>query len=206
MEKSGVTRLIETVVIGGSAGSLEVLFKLLPLLKASLSVSILIVLHRRSSGDSSLSELLNSKTVLPLREAEDKDVILPGHIYLAPSDYHLLVEKNHTLSLDYSEKVNYSRPSLDVTMEAVADVFGPAAAGIILSGANEDGTMGLQFIKDAGGIAIAQDPQTALIAVMPQNAIDHMPVDHVLNTAQMATFINELNQPEHNSAISTYDG
>jgi two-component system chemotaxis response regulator CheB len=96
--------------------------------------------------------------------------------------------------------VNYSRPSLDVTMEAVADVFGPVAAGIILSGANEDGTMGLQFIKDAGGIAIAQDPQTALIAVMPQNAIDHMPVDHVLNTAQMATFINELNQPGHNSA------
>ena len=193
MEKSGLENPVKIVVIGGSAGSLEVLFRLLPLLDKNVSVPILIVLHRRSTADSSLSELLGSKTILPLQEADDKDPILPGHIYLAPSDYHLLVGKDLDLSLDYSEKVNFSRPSLDVTFETVADVYGPAAVGIILSGANEDGTAGLLAIKKAGGLVIAQDPGTAQIPIMPENVINKVAIDAVYGIDEIAGFINGLN-------------
>jgi two-component system chemotaxis response regulator CheB len=196
MEKNRVRHLFKTVVIGGSAGSLEVLFQLLPLLRRDLSASIIIVLHRRSIGDSTLSELLGTKTVIPLQEAEDKDPLLAGHIYLAPSDYHLLVENNYTLSLDYSEKVNFSRPSLDVTFESAADVFGRDAVGIILSGANEDGTEGLRMLKKSGGVVIAQNPETAQIPVMPLNAINNIDVDHIFDIEQMADFINMLG-PNH---------
>lgn len=195
MEKSSVNSGVKVIAIGGSAGSLEVLFQLLPLLRDDIKVSILIVLHRRNSADSSLSELLASKCHLPLHEADDKDVIQAGHIYLAPSDYHLLVEKDHTLSLDDSEKVNYSRPSLDVTFESAADVYGPALTGIVLSGANDDGTLGLQAIKKMGGTIIVQDPETAQIPIMPQNALTHLAIDHIFSIRQMAEYINsaELN-------------
>ncbi|MCE7038855.1 chemotaxis protein CheB [Dyadobacter sp. CY312] len=193
MEESGVKNPVKIVVIGGSAGSLEVLFRLLPLLTKNLSVPILIILHRRSTADSSLSDLLGSKTTLPLQEADDKDQILPGNIYLAPADYHLLVEKDFTLSLDYSEKVNFSRPSLDVTFETVADVYGRSAVGIILSGANEDGTAGLLAIKKAGGLVIAQDPETAQMPVMPQNVINFIGVDFIYGIEEIANYINGLN-------------
>lgn len=193
MEESDVKNPVKIVVIGGSAGSLEVLFRLLPLLTKNLSVPILIILHRRSTADSSLSDLLGSKTALPLQEADDKDQILPGNIYLAPSDYHLLVENDFTLSLDYSEKVNFSRPSLDVTFETVADVYGGSAVGIILSGANEDGTAGLLAIKKAGGLVIAQDPETAQVPVMPQNVINFIGVDFIYGIEEIANYINGLN-------------
>lgn len=192
MEKSHVDRSIKAVVIGGSAGSLEVLFKLLPLLRTDLALVIIIVLHRRSSGDSSLQELLSTKTTLPLSEVEDKDPIRSGNIYLAPSDYHLLIEKDFTFSLDYSEKINFSRPSLDVTFESAADVYGSSLAGIILSGANEDGTKGLQAIKNSDGTIIAQAPDTAQMSLMPQYAIDHLQVDFVFNIDEMAEFMNDL--------------
>jgi two-component system chemotaxis response regulator CheB len=193
MEENSLDNDVKVVLIGGSAGSLDVLFKLLPRLRSDLKITIIIVLHRRSSGDSSLTELLASKTTLPLREVEDKDPILPGNIYLAPSDYHLLIEKDGTFSLDDSEKVNYSRPSLDVTFEAAADVYGRNVAGIILSGANEDGTAGLQAVKNAGGSAIAQDPLTAQMPFMPQNAITNVNIENVFTMAQMAVYINGLN-------------
>ena len=192
MEKNSINQPVKIVVIGGSAGSLEVLFRLLPQLRADLSVSIIIVLHRRSSGDSTLPDLLATKTMLPLHEVEDKDTILPGHIYLAPSDYHLLIEKDQTFSLDYSEKINFSRPSLDVTFESVADIYGIAVAGIILSGANEDGTKGLQAIKNAGGIIIAQQPGTAQMPLMPQHAIAYLGIDLIFTVGEMVGFVNGL--------------
>jgi len=192
MEKNSLNRHFKTIVIGGSAGSLEVLFRLLPKLRADLKIAVIIVLHRRNSGDSSLSELLSTKSSIPTQEVEDKDPILPGNIYLAPSDYHLLTEKNFTFSLDYSEKINFSRPSLDVTFESAADVYGPSLIGIILSGANEDGTKGLLTIKNNGGIIIAQEPKTAQMPLMPQYAIDHTAIDYIFGIDEMADFINGL--------------
>jgi two-component system chemotaxis response regulator CheB len=190
MEKSGLNPSINAVVIGGSAGSLEVLFQLLPLLHENLSVAILIVLHRKNSADSSLAALLAGKCLLPVSEAGDKDPMQPGHIYLAPSDYHLLIEKDRTFSLDDSEKINYSRPSLDVTFESAADVYGSSLTGIVLSGANEDGTLGLRAIHNAGGTIIVQNPNTAQMPVMPQSALTSLPIDHVLNAREIATYIN----------------
>ena len=192
MEKNSLNRHFKTIVIGGSAGSLEVLFRLLPKLRPDLKIAVIIVLHRRNSGDSSLSELLSTKSSIPTQEVEDKDPILPGNIYLAPSDYHLLAEKNFTFSLDYSEKINFSRPSLDVTFESAADVYGSSLIGIILSGANEDGTKGLLTIKNNGGIIVAQEPKTAQMPLMPQYAIDHTAVDYILSIDEMADFINGL--------------
>lgn len=190
MEKNSLNHEYAVIAIGGSAGSLDVLFKLLPKLNPGVTHAIIIVLHRRSYSDSSLTELLSSKTTLPIHEVEDKDPIRPGNIYLAPADYHLLVERDFTFSLDYSEKINFSRPSLDVTFESLADICKLPMIGIILSGANEDGTNGLQAIKNAGGIIIAQDPGTAQVPLMPQNAISTLGVDHIFSIEEMADFIN----------------
>ncbi|GAB4019800.1 chemotaxis protein CheB [Spirosoma migulaei] len=185
------------VLIGGSTGSIDVLLKLLPALKPSLSFALIIILHRKNTADSTLANLFSLKTSLPLKEVDDKDVIEPGAIYLAPADYHLLIEQDGTFSLDDSEKVNYSRPSIDVTFESAADVYGPSLVGILLSGANADGTNGLNAIKRAGGMSVVQQPETAQVAFMPQQAILSAPVDYVLDIEGLISFVNALNQVPH---------
>jgi two-component system chemotaxis response regulator CheB len=193
MEKDKVTPGYKVVIMGGSAGSLDVLMKILPRLKPAPSFAIVIVLHRKSAEDTTLEELIAAKTAIPVKEVEDKVLLLPGFIYIAPSDYHLLFEKNNGLSLDISEKVNYSRPSIDVAFESAAEAYGEALAGILLSGANADGTDGLIAIKDAGGTIAVQDPKTAEMSFMPQNAIDHITPDHILTIDGIAEFINRAN-------------
>ncbi|GAB3700277.1 chemotaxis protein CheB [Spirosoma flavus] len=179
------------LLIGGSTGSIEVLIQLLPALKAPLSFALVLVVHRKNTADSTLVNLLSLKTAIPLQEVDDKDPILPGTIYLAPADYHLLIEKDMTFSLDDSEKINYSRPSIDVTFESAADVFGPSLIGILLSGANTDGTAGLNAIKKAGGVTVVQKPETAQVAFMPQQAIEGAPIDWVLDVREMEKFMND---------------
>jgi two-component system chemotaxis response regulator CheB len=193
MAENRLNSRFKAVVIGGSAGSLDVLLKLLPALQPIVSFTAIIVLHRKNSGDSTLEDLLAGRTTIPVREVEDKDSLRPGIIYVAPADYHLLIEKNLTFSLDDSEKVNYSRPSLDVTFESAADVYGDSLVGILLSGANSDGTNGLMAIKKAGGITIAQKPETAQSAFMPQQAIFNVPIDFILDIPELISFINSLN-------------
>lgn len=183
----------KAIVIGGSAGSIEVLLKLLPALPSTLSFVVIIVLHRKNSADSSLADLLSLKTASPIKEVEDKDPVVPGSMYLAPADYHLLIEKEQIFSLDDSEKVNYSRPSLDVTFESAADVFGHALVGILLSGANADGTAGLNAIKKAGGLIVAQKPETAQAGFMPQQAILHTPIDLILDVDELISLMRSLN-------------
>ncbi|RAJ98168.1 two-component system chemotaxis response regulator CheB [Larkinella arboricola] len=183
----------KAVVIGGSAGSIEVLLKLLPALPSVLSFTVIIVVHRKNSAESSLANLLSLKTAVPIQEVEDKDAVLPGSMYLAPADYHLLIEKQGVFSLDNSEKVNYSRPSLDVTFESAADVYGPAMVGILLSGANADGTAGLKAVKNAGGVIVAQKPETAMSGFMPQQAILNTPIDFILDVNELIEFVRSLN-------------
>ena len=194
MAENKLKNSCKAVVIGGSAGSIDVLLKLLPALSPVFPFTIIIVLHRKNYTDSSLADLLASKTTISIQEVEDKDVVNPGTIYLAPANYHLLIEKEEVFSLDDSEKVNYSRPSLDVTFESAADVYGSSLVGIILSGANADGTAGLNAVKKAGGISIAQKPETAQSSFMPQQAILHAPIDYVLDVEELAVFINSLNR------------
>ncbi|GAA4341620.1 chemotaxis protein CheB [Flaviaesturariibacter amylovorans] len=185
-------RVAEAVlVIGGSAGSLEVLLTLLPGLRKGLPFAIVIVMHR-NRAESQLAALLASRCALPVREAEDKDPLHAATILIAPAGYHLLLEANGTVSLDCSEKVNYSRPSIDVTFDTAADVFGTRAAGLLLSGANLDGVDGLARIHEAGGTVLAQEPATAQVSYMPQGAVDRLAGIVRLAPADMAEAINRM--------------
>ncbi|OKS87385.1 chemotaxis protein CheB [Mucilaginibacter polytrichastri] len=180
------------VVIGGSAGSLQVILHILTYLRPDLNIPVVIILHRKNDSDSSLSQLMGLRTSLPVKEADDKEAILPGHIYLAPADYHLLIETDGYFSLDDSEKINFSRPSIDVTFQTAAEAYGAGVTGILLSGANADGVEGLEIIKSLKGIIAVQDPKTAQVPYMPQHAVDSLPVDHLLTIEQIPGFINRL--------------
>jgi two-component system chemotaxis response regulator CheB len=194
MAQKQLTEPTQIVLIGGSTGSIDVLLELLPALQPPLSFALIIVVHRKNTADSTLADLLALKTRIPLREVDDKDPLTPDTIYLAPADYHLLIERDGTFSLDDSEKINYSRPSIDVTFESAADIHGPALVGVLLSGANADGSEGLKAIKKAGGITVVQQPETAQVAYMPQQAMLNVSIDYVLDIQALARFLNGLNQ------------
>ena len=123
---------------------------------------------------------------------EDKDPILPGMIYIAPADYHLLVENCTSFSLDYSEKVHYCRPSIDVTFESIAEFFGPSAIGVLLSGANADGAEGLYKMKKAGAFVVVQDPASAAVDYMPGQAINLFVPDAMISGDQLPGFIKKM--------------
>ncbi len=184
MEKAIIRNDVNLVMIGGSAGSLEVIIDIMPVLHREMSAALVIVLHRKPS-ESILPDLLASKTALEVVEVEEKIQIRPATIYIAPPDYHLLIEKTQQFSLDFSEKVNFSRPSIDVSFESAADVFGNKLAGVLLSGANADGKEGLAAIRKAGGVSIAQDPKEASVEYMPLHAINNNAAEFVLNLEQM---------------------
>jgi two-component system chemotaxis response regulator CheB len=180
------------LVIGGSAGSLDVLMQLLPELKATWPLAMIIVLHRKADSETLLSDLLSTKTCLSVKEAEDKDMLLPGCIYVAPADYHLLIEPDGSLTLDASEKVHYSRPSIDVTFMSAAEVCGSRLYCLLLSGANMDGAEGLQMVHESGGFTTVQDPETAEASFMPRHAINTASVDKVFNIREMIDFVKDL--------------
>jgi two-component system, chemotaxis family, protein-glutamate methylesterase/glutaminase len=184
--------IIELVIMGGSSGSLDAILKILPKLSLDFVIPIIIVLHRSIASDSVLEEVLASRTHLKVIEAQEKEIISPGHIYIAPPDYHLLIEKDHTLSLDYSEKVNYSRPSIDVSFESAADVYEDKLACIILSGANGDGAKAVLYAKSLGSKIIIQDPAEAIVSFMPEQAIEYTSVNNVLSIREIILFLNSL--------------
>jgi two-component system chemotaxis response regulator CheB len=180
------------LIIGGSAGSLDVLLKVLPAIDRDITFPIVIVIHRKKGTDSMLSDLLSTKTTLEVKEAEEKEGLQAGFIYIVPSDYHLLVERDLTISLDSSEKINYSRPSIDVTFQSAAEVYGAKLACILLSGSNSDGVNGLIYTKRFGGETAVQDPSSAQVDYMPKQAILKAEIDHVLKIEEMANYINLL--------------
>lgn len=161
----------QLVAIGGSAGSLDALLKIIGNPQLPTSLFYVIVIHRKTDHSSILSELLGSRTHLFVREVEDKEMIRSGTIYVAPPDYHLLIENEKEFSLDSSEKVHHSRPSIDVCFESIAQVFGKSVIGILLSGANADGAEGLKVIRNCGGFTMVQNPQHADVSYMPLQAI-----------------------------------
>jgi len=182
------------LIIGGSAGSLDVLLKVLPELKRNLDFAIIIVIHRKQGTDSLLTDLLSHRTNLRVKEADEKEKILDGNVYIAPSDYHLLIEKDFTFSLDYSEKINYSRPSIDVTFQSAADAYEENLVCLLLSGSNADGVNGLIAAKKNGGITLVQNPDSAQVTYMPEQAILRADVSSILGIEEMAGYINSLSQ------------
>ncbi|MGZ5244595.1 MAG: chemotaxis protein CheB, partial [Bacteroidia bacterium] len=149
------------IVIGGSAGSIDAIIRIIPKLSKDFSIPIVIVLHRKASKESSISAILQHRTSLKIKEAEEKEKITNGTVYFAPPDYHLLIESDNTFSLDASEKIHFSRPSIDVTFESAAGQYKQKLIGILLTGANDDGAKGIKDIAHYGGFTIAQEPNTA---------------------------------------------
>lgn len=183
------------MVIGVSAGGLAALAELFAHLPASFPLPLITVQHVHATQKGSWLGHFNARCPLAVQEAGDKERIRPGHIYLAPPGYHLLVERDETLALAVDAKVNYARPSIDVLFESAAYVWSLDLIGIILTGANHDGAHGLRVIQEYGGLTIAQDPASAEYPVMPQAAIAAGGVDRILPLNKIGGFLSSLSAP-----------
>lgn len=182
----------QAIVIGASAGALEALSVILPRLPEDFPIPLMIVVHIPPDKKSVLAELFQAKCRIDAVEAEDKERIRPRTAYFAPPNYHLLVEDCESLALSSDEPVLFSRPSIDVLFETAADAWGDGLIGIILTGANQDGARGLKAVTDAGGIAIVQDPGSAMAAAMPQAAIALCPDARILSLEAITEYLWRL--------------
>jgi two-component system chemotaxis response regulator CheB len=170
----------QLIAVGTSLGGLNALIELLKNLPPTLPVPLVVVQHRSAASDSGLVGLLQDHTALTVEEAEDKTLMQPGTVYLAPADYHLLIEERGVLALSTDAPVRAARPSIDVLFETAADAYGPELLGVLLTGASSDGAEGLAAIKARGGRAIVQDPASAECGTMPAAGISATLVDYVL--------------------------
>lgn len=189
--KSNVSEAEHVIVIGTSYGGLTALQTLLPALPENFRAPVVIVQHRSREQGSGLRTFLQKRTMLPLREPEDKEALLPGHIYLAPRDYHLLLDATG-FALSTEAPVEYARPSIDVLFECAADAYREKVIGVILTGANADGARGLARIKELGGTCIVENPSTAESPAMPEAALAATAVDRILPLAEIAPVLVEL--------------
>ena len=192
MAEKQVTTHQKLIIIGGSSGSLDALLVLLPALKKNFSIPILLVIHRSNTIDNGLVAVLSARISLKIKEADEKEPLLPGWIYLAPPDYHVLLETDGTLSLDASEKVHYCRPSIDVSFTSAAHVYKNNCTAVLLSGANADGATAMKLIKEYGGRTIVQEPAEALVNYMPLQAIQLAVAGEVLPAAGIAALLNTI--------------
>jgi two-component system chemotaxis response regulator CheB len=179
------------VVIGTSWGGLAAVRELFGTIPPEYDIPTVLVQHRHRDSDALLARFLQDFTSLAVCEAEDKQPLQAGRVFVAPSNYHTLVEAGH-LALSVDAPVHHSRPSIDVTMTSAADSYGHRAVGVVLTGANDDGTRGLRRIADVGGMAVVQDPQSAESSTMPRAALDAVPTARVFTLARLAQFLGEL--------------
>jgi two-component system, chemotaxis family, protein-glutamate methylesterase/glutaminase len=183
----------EAIAIGVSAGGLEALTLVIPQLPKTFSMPVMIAQHLHEKEEGFLAKHLNNKSKLSVHEAYDKENIKTGYVYIAPANYHLLVEEGKTFSLSSEGRINWSRPSIDALFQSAADAYGDTLIGVILTGANKDGSLGLKTIKENGGLTIAQDPTTAHAEAMPSSAIKTVSVDHVLPLQGIVDLLIKLN-------------
>ncbi len=182
----------EAIVIGVSAGGVHALSTVLQPLPATFPLPIAIVQHMDDKSEAYLADYLNRLCALEVKEAEDKEILQSGIAYLAPPGYHLLIEPDKSFSLSVDPKVNFSRPAIDVLFISAADSFGKNLIGIILTGANGDGTEGLKAIKTQGGMAIVQNPKTAEISYMPRSALEATEVDYIVDLEKIPNLLLQI--------------
>ena len=182
----------EIIVIGASAGGLEAISVVLAQLPADLALPVAIAQHRAPEPDGDIAGIWQRATPLKVADAEDKAAVEPGHVYIAPADYHLLVESRDQLALSTDPPVLWARPSIDVLFESAADVFGERVIGVVLSGASADGSQGLKAIRARGGCALVQEPGTAESGVMPRAAIAATTVNHILPLPDLGRIVAAL--------------
>jgi two-component system chemotaxis response regulator CheB len=184
---------IEVIAVGGSAGALDVLLAMLAGLPAAFAIPIVIVIHLPPAQPSLVPVLLARASGRPVHEIEDKLPVERGAVYIAPPNYHALLERGGTLALSADDPVLCSRPSIDVLFESAAEAYGPALAGVVLSGASDDGAAGLRRIHQRGGIAIVEAPATAAYSAMPAAALARVGPDaHAVPGAELAGFLARL--------------
>jgi two-component system chemotaxis response regulator CheB len=192
MEENAMSDISKFVLIGGSAGSLQAIISILGEIGPGFTAPVLLVLHRVPGSESNLEEFLAAKTHLKVIEVEEKEPIRKGCLYTCPPGYHVLIEPGEAFSLDVSEKVNFSRPSLDVVFKSAADIFGKRLVAVLLSGANMDGAKGLENIQEKGGVTIVQEPAEAMVAYMPMQALKLIEPDHILPAKEIGMLLNQL--------------
>jgi two-component system chemotaxis response regulator CheB len=189
-----VTREIDLIAIGGSAGAIEVLREVLSGLTTSLRPAVAIVIHLPAEGPNVLHEVLRNAGSPPMKVAEDKEPIAGGTIYFAPPDYHLLVETGRTFALSQDDRVHYSRPAVDVMFESAAEAYGERLLAIVLSGANADGASGLRAVADAGGLTVVQSLDSAEVSAMPAAALQAAPGSLEMNVASIAEMLQKYGE------------
>lgn len=192
MNKFNLNNSYKAVVIGGSAGSFQGVVKILSQLPKGFPLPIIMCLHRLKHVRHGFVEALSIKSVVQVTEPYDKEQIKKGTVYLAPSNYHLSVELGNYFALSTEEMINNSRPAIDVTLGTCAYVYKEKLIGILLSGANRDGALGMKAIKERGGLTIVQDPAECMIGTMPQAALGVTKIDYVMKVDEIVGFLTEL--------------
>jgi two-component system, chemotaxis family, protein-glutamate methylesterase/glutaminase len=194
MNSFNLNNSYKAVVIGGSAGSFQGIVKILAQLPKTFPLPIIMALHRLKHVRNGFVEALSLKSVVQVVEPYDKEPIKKGAVYLAPSNYHMSVELGHYFALSTEEMINNSRPAIDITLGTAAYVYRDKLIGILLSGANRDGGLGMKHIKDKGGITIVQEPSECMIDAMPKAAMALTPIDHIMKVDQIIQFLTELDK------------
>lgn len=181
----------ELIVIGCSLGGMHALQTIIGALPKDFCIPIVVAQHRHKNSNDGLPAYFRRSTQFNVVDAEDKQWIKPGHVYLAPADYHLLVERGE-MHLSVDEAVRHSRPSIDVLFESAADAYGAQLIGVVLTGSNEDGARGAKRIKERGGLVVVQDPATAEAPVMPAAVAAMVDVDRILPLESIASFLADV--------------
>lgn len=183
-------RKSELLVLGGSAGSFKHIFNAVRVFPVNLNKTVLIIIHRKKNFFSEIENLFAENSRMSLREVSDKDVIYKNTVYIAPANYHTLIESKNSFGLDVSEAVWYSKPSIDVSFECAAEVFKNKCTAVLFSGANEDGARGLLALRNRGALTIVQDPGEAEMPEMPQAAINLNAAEYILKTGDIFELFN----------------
>lgn len=194
MSKFNLNNSYKAVVIGGSAGSFQGIVKILSQLPPGFPLPIIMCLHRLKHVRHGFVEALSIKSVAPVTEPNDKESVKKGGVYLAPANYHLSVELGHNFALSTEDMINNSRPAIDITLGSCAYVYKNRLVGILLSGANKDGALGMKAIEERGGLTIVQEPSECMIETMPKAALAVTNIDHVLKVDQIVSFLHELDK------------
>lgn len=189
----------KAIVIGSSAGGFNALKQLISSLPSDFSLPVIIVQHISPTSDNYMVNYLDKMSSVHVKEADEKEKIKPGHIYIAPPNYHLLIEEDHSLSLSNDEKKNYSRPSIDILFETANYAFGNQLIAVILTGANNDGAAGMKSIKENGGYCIVQDPTEAEADSMPLAAIEKADPQKVLKLKSIVKTLIKLDKQQKNN-------
>jgi two-component system, chemotaxis family, protein-glutamate methylesterase/glutaminase len=184
----------EAIVIGVSSGGMNAMKIMFSHLPKNFSTPIIIVQHMGARSDGPLIQLLNDQSNVGIKEADEKEKIENGTVYIAPPNYHLMIESNTTFSLTIDERVNYARPSIDVLFESAAIAYKDKLIGVILTGSSSDGSLGLKKIKEYGGLTIAQDPKTAESGYMPASAIAVVPMDYILSLENIIKLLIKIDK------------